>query len=102
MIDDILGPQETDKIGKILKRREGPPNLMSFNAFFYFCTEFELFPKHASFDELKMIYDSSEMAQPSRDQVHHHHHHRRRPRNSSTSAQAAAALAAQLPQAAKR
>ena len=27
--------------------QEGPADLMSFNAFFYFCTEFELFPKHA-------------------------------------------------------
>ena len=32
---------------------EGPADLMSFNAFFYFCTEFELFPKHAlEFQEL--------------------------------------------------
>jgi hypothetical protein len=30
-----------------LLRKEGPADLMSFNAFFYFCTEFELFPKHA-------------------------------------------------------
>lgn len=31
----------------IMKNQEGPADLMSFNAFFYFCTEFELFPKHA-------------------------------------------------------
>ena len=31
----------------IIQNQEGPADLMSFNAFFYFCTEFELFPKHA-------------------------------------------------------
>eukprot|EP00913_Durusdinium_trenchii_P018217 g17115.t1 len=64
---------------------------MSFNAFFHFCAEFELFPKHASFDELKMIYDSSEMVQELRSDVPEVPRRR-------TTPQASAALAAQLPQ----
>lgn len=75
---------------KTLKRREGPADLMSFNAFFYFCTEFELFPKHASFDELKMIYDSAEMVEDLA--IDNLEVPQRR-----TTPQVSAALAAQLP-----
>ncbi|CAE8735730.1 unnamed protein product, partial [Polarella glacialis] len=33
---------------------------MSFAAFFRFCADFELFPRHASFEEIKQIYDDAE------------------------------------------
>lgn len=83
-------PSRSSRLTKTLKHREGPADLMSFNAFFYFCTEFELFPKHASFDELKMIYDSAEMIQEL--SIEPFEVPRRR-----TTPQASAALASQLP-----
>ncbi|CAJ1424591.1 unnamed protein product, partial [Effrenium voratum] len=85
------GPMLMPGEEKTLKPREGPPDLMSFNAFFSFCAEFELFPGHASFDELKQIYDSAETAQEltlDAPEV---------PRRRTT-ASASAALASQLPQ----
>ena len=32
---------------------------MSFNAFFYFCTEFELFPKHAPLGRVGILMTSA-------------------------------------------
>ncbi|CAE7905649.1 unnamed protein product, partial [Symbiodinium sp. KB8] len=57
------GGEEKLPPAKFLKPREGPPDMMSFHAFFSFCVEFELFPNHASYDELRQIYDSAETAE---------------------------------------
>lgn len=57
------GGEEKLPPAKFLKPREGPPDMISFHAFFSFCVEFELFPNHASYDELRQIYDSAETAE---------------------------------------
>ena len=45
--ETVLSLATTDPRHRASFNQEGPADLMSFNAFFYFCTEFELFPKHA-------------------------------------------------------
>eukprot|EP00931_Biecheleriopsis_adriatica_P044470 TRINITY_DN25437_c1_g1_i1.p1 TRINITY_DN25437_c1_g1~~TRINITY_DN25437_c1_g1_i1.p1 ORF type:complete len:1400 (+),score=234.40 TRINITY_DN25437_c1_g1_i1:130-4200(+) len=40
--------------------RGASPDQMSFAAFFRFCCDFELFPGHASFEEVKQMYDDAE------------------------------------------
>jgi len=38
------------------------PGHMSFGAFFRFCVDFGLFPQHASFEEIKQVYNDAEAA----------------------------------------
>jgi len=42
------------------ERNKLPRGHMSFTAFFRFCADFELFPRHASFEEIQQTYKDSE------------------------------------------
>jgi len=44
----------------VLRNCAWEPDTMSFSAFFRFCADFELFPRHASFDEIRQIFDDAE------------------------------------------
>eukprot|EP00930_Biecheleria_cincta_P083923 TRINITY_DN73421_c0_g1_i1.p1 TRINITY_DN73421_c0_g1~~TRINITY_DN73421_c0_g1_i1.p1 ORF type:complete len:1373 (-),score=189.26 TRINITY_DN73421_c0_g1_i1:29-4147(-) len=76
---------------RILRRNAGIPDEMSFSAFFRFCSDFDLFPRHASFDEIKQVYDDAEC-------THEKNVSKLEVPRRKTTPQASAAAAACLPQ----